>query len=162
MFARPFIDGIDFARNCRSLSGKFLLSELPRLSDLLFSNQGMLDYSLTGMAGSNGNPPMLILEVKAECCLTCQRCLGEMDYPVSLHRHFALYASGQSSAVDDETDEYDVIEAESELDVMVLIEDELLLSLPYAAKHPEGDCQSVVGVTKKLASPFAVLEKLKQ
>lgn len=162
MFARPFIDSLDFARNCRSLSGKFSLSELPRLSDLLASNRGILEYSLLGLASNKGNPPMLVLSLDAECFLTCQRCLGEMSYPVHLHRRFALQAHGQSSAVDDETDEYDVIEAESELDVLSLIEDELLLSLPYAAKHPEGDCQPIVEVTKKVSSPFAVLEKLKK
>jgi len=162
MFARPFINSLDFARNCRNISGKFSLSELPRLSDLLVSNHGVLEYSLLGLAANNGNPPMLVLAVEVECFLTCQRCLGEMSYPVHLHRRFALQENGHSSAVDDETDEYDVIEAESELNVMALIEDELLLSLPYAPKHPEGDCQSVIDVTKKLSSPFAVLEKLKQ
>jgi len=162
MFARPFIDSIDFARNCRSLSGKFPLGALPRLSDLLVSNQGDLEYSLRGWDGKNGSPPMLVLVVEVECILTCQRCLGEVVYPVHLNRQFALQEGANPFAVDDETDEYDVIEAESEMDVMALIEDELLLSLPFAAKHPDGECQPVIDVTKKLSSPFAVLEKLKR
>jgi uncharacterized protein len=162
MFARSFIDSIDFARNCRRLSGKIPLSALPRLSDLLVSNQGELEYSLHGLASKNGSPPMLVLVVDVECTLTCQRCLSEVIYPVHLHRQFALQEGANPFAVDDETDEYDVIEAETEMDVMALLEDELLLSLPYAAKHPEGECQPVIDVTKKLSSPFAVLEKLKR
>jgi uncharacterized metal-binding protein YceD (DUF177 family) len=41
----------------------------------------------------------------------------------------------------DNPDAPDVIEPEREFDVAALVEDEVLLSLPLAARHPEGACE---------------------
>ena len=143
------------------MSGEIPLVERPRLHDLLSSSQGLLSYTLRGLAGVNGKPPLMKLSVDGACALTCQRCLSELIYPVSINRQLALQDGSDRFAVDDETDAYDVIEAEAEMDVFALIEDELLLSLPYAPKHQDGKCRSAVEGLQKSSNPFAVLEKLK-
>jgi uncharacterized protein len=58
----------------------------------------------------------------------------------------------------------DMIEASAALDVAALVEDEVLLSLPLAPRHPEGMCESRVGQEEGAERPsaFAQLAALKQ
>lgn len=162
MFARPFIDSLDFSRNCEKLSGEIPLMELPRLADLLIFDQERLAYSLQGVAESHSQPPLLQLSVRLECKLVCQRCLGHLPFSLDLNRQFAVQKNLDPFSAEDADDAFDVIEAQSEMDVLALIEDEVLLSLPYAPKHPEGECRSALSDTDKPVSPFAVLAKLKR
>jgi uncharacterized protein len=49
------------------------------------------------------------------------------------------------------------------LDLLALIEDEVILSLPLAPRHDEGQCESVERrKSDEKPSPFAVLAKLKR
>jgi uncharacterized metal-binding protein YceD (DUF177 family) len=44
-----------------------------------------------------------------------------------------------------------------------LVEDEALLAIPYAARHPDGLCGTTVKIVDdRAASPFAVLADLKR
>ena len=40
MYARPFIDSLDFARKWREISGEMPIAELPRLQEMLDSSRG--------------------------------------------------------------------------------------------------------------------------
>ena len=62
----------------------------------------------------------------------------------------------------DEDDDMDAIEAEPQLDVLALIEEELLLDLPFAPRHADGKCATATNELQQKASPFAVLAGLKQ
>jgi uncharacterized protein len=54
----------------------------------------------------------------------------------------------------------DTLDASPELDVNALVEDEVLLSLPLAPRHPEGACESRFATqSQESASPRA-FEKL--
>ena len=56
-------------------------------------------------------------------------------------RTVALLAKseGEGDALDEDSDE-EVLVAAAPLDPLTLVEDELLLSLPYAPTHAEGEC----------------------
>jgi uncharacterized metal-binding protein YceD (DUF177 family) len=45
--------------------------------------------------------------------------------------------------------------------VVALVEDELLLGLPFAPMHPEGECAPATNDLQHKANPFAVLAGLK-
>jgi uncharacterized protein len=62
----------------------------------------------------------------------------------------------------EDDDEVDAIEAEPRLDVLALIEEELLLGLPFAPRHPDGECAPATNGLQQKASPFAVLAGLKK
>jgi uncharacterized protein len=159
MFARPFIDSVDFAQNGKELRGETGFAELPRLGDMLAKTDGTLSYIVRGYRKDDSN--MLEVSLQGACILRCQRCLGVMDYPVEIVSHLKLLPA-EKLAETEEDDEVDAIESESNLDVMALIEDELLLGLPFAPKHPEGKCASTTNDLQIKASPFAVLAELKK
>jgi uncharacterized protein len=134
---------------------------MPRLQDLLASPRGAVNFILRGMAGRDGNP-MLELELDGSCQMRCQRCLGEMTYPVKLVSHLLLVPENELDEFVDEEGEMDCIAADSHLDVQDLIEDEILLSLPFAPRHPAGVCRSAVNEFNSAGeNPFAVLSGLK-
>ncbi len=159
MFARPLIDSVDFARGGKGLRGEIGFSELPRLADVLARNDGNLSYEVQGYR--DGDREMLRLVLQGECVLRCQRCLGEMSYPVQIDSRLLLLPADRLDEVEDD-DEIEAIEADSKLDVLALIEEELLLELPFAPRHPDGACAPATGDTKHKASPFAVLAGLKK
>lgn len=162
MFARHFIDSLDFAHNGRELHGVVPLTEMPRLQDMLASPEGEISYFVRGLPDKDGKP-MLEVTVEGLCQLRCQRCLNGFEYSIKLFSRLQL---AQASELDEfsveENDEADSIVADKHLDVLSMIEEEILLSLPFAPKHPSGACQSVVeGKNQSAPHPFAALEGLK-
>ncbi len=159
MFARPFIDSVDFARKGKELRGEIAVSELSRLGDMLANSDGSLTYILRGIHEDGRD--MLEVALQGTCTLRCQRCLGGLEYPVNLVSRLLLLPADELEAVE-EDDDVDAIEAESRLDVVALIEEELLLALPFAPRHSEGECASAMKDLQRKASPFAVLAGLKK
>jgi len=163
MYARSFIDSLDFARNGQENSGEVPLVEMSRLLELLANPQGMLSYAIIGGVDNQGSP-FLNLSVNGCCQLSCQRCLESMDYQVKLNTHLLLRKQEELDALDEEIEEFDSILADIKLDVLNLLEDEVLLSLPIAPKHEPDTCKAA-GDKNGLAGenhPFATLEKLKR
>ncbi len=159
MFAQPFIDSTDFAKNGREMCGEILLAKLPRLADMLVNQGGALTYKLTGL--QEDNRYMLSLEVHGMCRLRCQRCLEALSYPVKIAARLQLLPQDRLDEVN-EADDVDGIEASQQLDVLALIEDEVLLGLPFAPRHEEGVCSPAVNSLQQSANPFAVLAGLKK
>jgi uncharacterized protein len=158
MFARPFIDSVDFARNGKEIRGEIALSELSRLGNMLAKSDGSLTYIVRGYREADRD--MLEVTLQGACTLRCQRCLGELEYPVNLASRLQLLPADRLDEAE-EDDEMDAIEAESRLDVVALIEEELLLALPFAPRHAEGECAPAAKDLQQKASPFAVLAGLK-
>jgi uncharacterized protein len=174
MSERRFIDSLDFANNNRELRGKVALAEMPRLQDKLVvpdvgfepGHKSEINYSLRGFHDINGRP---MLEVKLDglCQLQCQRCMQGLDYPLKLVSQLLLVQDWDESAVEEDDDDIDSILIDNHLDVLALFEEEILLNLPFAPRHPAGICRPVK--EGYLASekdqmennPFAVLSGLK-
>ena len=159
MFARPFIDSVDFARNGKEIRGVIAVSELPRLGDLLAKAEGLLTYIVSGFR--EGDSDMLGISLQGACTLRCQRCLGELEYPVDMTSRLLLLPADKLDEIEDD-DEVDAIEADPRLDVLALIEEEMLLELPFAPRHPDGECAPAMNDLQQKASPFAVLAGLKK
>jgi uncharacterized protein len=159
MFARPFIDSVDFARNGKEIRGEIAVSELSRLGDLLAKPGGLLTYIVSGFR--EGDSDMLGISLQGSCTLRCQRCLGELDYPVDMTSRLLLLPADKLDEVEDD-DDVDAIEAEPRLDVLALIEEELLLGLPFAPRHRDGECAPATNGLQQKASPFAVLAGFKK
>ncbi|HEX5337315.1 MAG TPA: YceD family protein [Gallionella sp.] len=165
MYARPFIDSLDFAKNGKQISGEVAVAELSRLLDELENPQGILSYTVRGGQDKQGTP-WLDVSISGTCQLRCQRCLGGLDHPVQLEERLLLRDQAGLDALDesDDEEEFDSILADTHLDVTGLLEEEILLSLPIAPRHEEGACQAADGENKQQEEPhpFAVLAKLKR
>jgi len=162
MFARNFIDSLDFAHNGRDLHGIAPLVEMSRLLDILADPVGELSYTVYGLPNGIGKP-MLEISVEGQCQLRCQRCLGGFTYPIKMFSRLQLASASElDDCTVDDNDEVDSIAAEKHLDVLNMIEEEILLNLPFAPKHPLGDCQSIVeALSRSEPGLFAVLASLK-
>lgn len=168
MFARPFIDSLDFAGNSRQISGEVPVAEMPRLLDALEDSRGILEYTVRGGADKQGRP-LLDVSITGNCRLRCQRCLGAMEHAVQIDTRLLLRDQASLDALDSdvaggEEEEFDSILADAHLDVLDLLEEEILLSLPIAPRHESGACQATeVGARhEEEQNPFAVLAKLKR
>jgi uncharacterized protein len=160
MAAPVVIDSLEFARTGEDLRGEVEVAALERLADALFDSGGQLVYRIHGNRDSHQRP-RLELSVDGAVNLKCQRCLGSFVYPVALQSSLlVLTASGGASNTD--IDDLDGVPADPHTNVHALVEDEVLLAIPYAPRHPEGQCTTEVKVKDdRPTSPFAVLANLK-
>ena len=131
------------------------------MADLLSDVDGKVSYVLHGVTGKDGSPQLALI-LDGVCHLRCQRCLNAMSYPIKLVSKLRLVAESQKDQTDIEDDEVDNISAEKHLDVLALLEEELLLSLPIAPKHMLGECQIATEGLSRSNNPFAVLAGLKK
>jgi uncharacterized protein len=160
MFARPFIDSVDFARNGKEIRGEIAVSALSRLADKLVKSDGSLTYIVSGYHEDGRD--ILELTLQGACTLKCQRCLSELEYAVNLVSRLWLLPADKLDDAEEDDDEMDAIEAEARLDVLALIEEELLLDLPFAPRHAEGECVPAASDLQQKVNPFAVLAGLKK
>lgn len=160
MNARPLIDSLSFARNGEEISGEFLIASLTRLHDSLTRKVGFIDFQVRGR--QENNQCFFEVSINGTLYLCCQRCLGELNFPLSIHVQLPVLAANVLAELSDNIEFEDAIEARQQLDVLALIEDEILLALPFAPKHDEASCQSALSSLKQSVSPFAALAILKQ
>jgi uncharacterized protein len=162
--AQAVIDSLEFARTGQSLSGSLPLPALTRLQDFLFDDRGEVRFEVRGGHDARRRP-VLTLEISGVLHLQCQRCLGALDYALELSSTVRLASGGgeaDAGGLDDAEDEW--IEASAALDVAELVEDEILLSLPYAPRHGEGQCPpgAKAAAGEKQGTAFAKLAALKR
>jgi uncharacterized protein len=108
--------------------------------------------------------PQLSLTVKGEVRLVCQRCLSPFTQPINAESRLVLVTDeAQAEATEERLDDesIDVIVASTAMDLLALVEDEALLSLPLSPRHEVCPEDSAAVVNSKLESPFAILKKLK-
>ncbi|SOD41229.1 YceD family protein [Nitrosovibrio sp. Nv4] len=139
MPVRLIIDPLDFARNAGAHHGKIALSELERLQDYLIGNDGELQYAVTGTLNRDARPVLQIV-VHGSINLQCQRCLGEFGHALDLQTDLLLAQNENELSRLDEDESVDCILAISDMDVLSLIEDEIILSLPISPRHGENQC----------------------
>ena len=161
MSAQAVIDSLEFAHTGQRMQGEVKVAQLTRLADSLFDAGGILRFSLAGGTDAEGRA-RLNLTVEGEIKLRCQRCLGSFDYPVAVESSLLVLtgnAGGETAVIDD----LDGVPADPHTEVRALIEDEVLLAIPFAPRHPEGQCSAAVKTIEgSAASAFAALAKLKQ
>ncbi|HYC45347.1 MAG TPA: YceD family protein [Burkholderiales bacterium] len=164
MSAAAVIDSLEFARGEQELRGSLSVASLKRLEDVLFDSQGTLEYTVRGSRDER-NRPLLVLEVTGALNLQCQRCLGRLEHDVRIASTLLLAPRGAPQDESDDPEGPDAIEASDGLDVGELVEDEVLLSLPLAPRHPEGTCESRLpreGAHGEPRNAFAKLASLKR
>ena len=153
------IDSLEFARTGQTLSGSVQISRLARLQDSLIDGLGELQYEVKGGHDARRRP-VLMLEVGGVLHLQCQRCLGMLNHPLRLSSTLLLASGGAAAADEFDAEDAEWIEASAALDVTGLIEDEVLLSLPYSPRHDEGLCRHGTDAMTADSAGRAVFAKL--
>jgi uncharacterized protein len=131
------VDPRRFCRDSKSWETQSDVSVFPRLAHEF--TQGALFCRVTGQTDQRGGMS-LQLAIRGEVELTCQRCLSGMRHSVQIER--TLYLARNETELErlDALPDGDAILVGEALDLVGLVEDEVLLSLPLAAMHAEGEC----------------------
>ena len=157
------VDGFEFCRLGEHLSGGTPVAAFERLSAEAADKTGEIRWSFKGGHHPKGFP-QLVMSVEGEVSLVCQRCLT--PYRESLASQTVLVLARDEVDADEteeklDDDSIDVIVGSTSLDLLQLVEDETLLSLPLSPKHENcpGDAPKLE--SGKPESPFSVLKTLK-
>jgi len=155
------IDSAAFAREGRHIAGIKPVGQFERLAEIVVADSGDVHFEITGFRDEDRNALFLDIVASATLMLRCERCLEAMPWPVQAEGRLLLVPPGEPLP-DEELDEeeFDPIHASTTLEVLPLVEDEILLALPYAPRHEQCDPPRPIGGTEK-KSPFAALEQLR-
>ena len=159
MSHQPVIDGFEFASAGAMQQGSMPISGFPRLRDQLASDAGEVAYRIEGRRDERGRPSLLV-SVRGTLQLRCQRCLEAMPFEVD-EQDLLVLAATQAEIDADPVDVQapDRVLAKKEMPLRELVEDELILALPYAPRHQGcGPGKGARGQEK--VSPFAGLRGL--
>ncbi len=160
MSHQPVIDGFEFASAGAAQQGVWPLSGFARLRELLTSDAGEVGYALRGTRDARGRPS-LRLSVRGTLPLRCQRCLEAMPFKVQAEELLVLAATqAEIDAEPADPSAPDRVVAGKEMAVRELIEDQLILELPYAPRHEL--CKGPETAADAGNSPFAGLRSLIQ
>lgn len=160
------------------LAGQVSLQKMERLAPETTGLQAdsMLDWQLRGelRPGADGSSDIWMhLEAGATLPLCCQRCMGEVAFPIALDRWYRFVATEDIALAEDDAAEEDLLVLEPQLDLLALLEDELLMAVPVVPMHERCPGQlasspdqnepheSEQGEEKR-PNPFAVLAQLKK
>jgi uncharacterized protein len=132
-------DAFRLARERGVVEGVLDVAQSERLYDRLAEGEGSVAWRIEGTTDGAGRPALAIVLAGA-VPLECQRCLEVFAAPIE-QRTLTLLArsEGEADALD-AGNEDEVLVADHPLDARALVEDELLLTLPFAPMHPEGQC----------------------
>ncbi|HSU21342.1 MAG TPA: DUF177 domain-containing protein [Variovorax sp.] len=181
------LDVIDFASTAATLAGEEPVSGFPRVAAELAGaaetapsapgatgapDVPSVRWTATGArrAGASGAvEPWLHLQADAVVPLICQRCLAPVDTALQVDRWFRFAPDEATAAVEDELADEDVLVAARDFALRELIEDELLMEIPFTPRHDV--CPQPVRLTAsdeafdegegERANPFAVLGSLR-
>lgn len=160
MSQRIVIDSLSFAREARILEGELPVAGFERIQDGLTENVGVIRYRIEGGLGGR-NRPQLHLQLDGVLSLCCQRCLEGIEYLLQVSNVLEFVGNEDELTQEEiEDDSRDFLPAQSEVDVVALIEDEIILDLPSAPRH-ESCVLPASAQDDPEDSPFAVLKGLR-
>jgi uncharacterized protein len=138
------------------------VAKLARISEHLLDREGMVNGSVA-LSREEGR---IVAEVglAAKLSLRCQRCMKPMLLPIESHSRVALVASeAEAEGVPPELET--ALAPEGRLRLADLVEEELLLAMPAAPRHP-GACpgeerkEEQESISQTTQRPFAGLGDL--
>lgn len=146
------------------------LTDIAQLADDGTDGCGAVWFEFKGSV-QQGRRARIWLKVQAVVTLVCQRCLKEMQFLVDETVEFELFGSQSRADASQVVDEVDPeapepLVVDGPVDLVALVEDQLILSIPYVPKHnqcePSKTSAGVPVEAVKRDSPFKVLEGLKR
>ena len=165
------IDPYKFARLGENLSGGIVVAQMKRLAASLDNDNGNVEFDLT--FGRKDRARVATGSFKAEVKMVCQRCLNQVNVPIGgdVQLEFVVVEEGEEPLSRLEDLGFDTVLVENDsLSLVELIEDEVILVLPFSPFHEKGKCSDNAIVEKLQVmnenpgrpNPFAVLAKLKK
>ncbi len=145
------------------------LADFARLAEEVGAQSGDLRVTLDFAIDAQGRR-VIRGRLEAELQLPCRRCLSPMAQQIESDFLLGMVTSDALAAELPSTHEPVLVEDE-QLNLLTVVEDELILSLPQVVYHDEADCEvsrdqltsgeDAAASGEPAASPFDVLRHLK-
>lgn len=168
---KQYIDTAELTRFGQEVRGQAPIARFERLTeDLPEQADTFVSWSVQGERNSAGQF-FLHLHVQGEVVLECQRCMSSLQWRLDFKNSLQVVRS--DTELEEAQDVYveglddtmvEAIAGSPRLDVLALVEDEIILGLPYVPKHdvcPTASDDDAETDPNPL-SPFAVLGQLKK
>ncbi|MBA2351979.1 MAG: YceD family protein [Burkholderiales bacterium] len=140
------ISALSFAISGQNSRGIIEVAALQRLHDQLHDYIGSVAYSITGACAAG--KPNLHVSVTGMLNVRCERCLEPFAYKIVISSNLTPVQHALPDLMD-EDDTVESIPAEDMIDVIALVEEEILLSLPIAPRHETNVCSAAGAATKR-------------
>jgi uncharacterized protein len=142
-------DAYRLAREGGVLEGTLDVLASDRLADRVAEPEddtavSVVAWRVAGTTDSVGRPALEI-DLDGQVPVICQRCLSPFAFPVSQRTVAVLAKSEEEADALDAQSDGEVLVADHPLVAAELVEDELLLTLPYAPMHEPGACEAAAG-----------------
>ena len=148
-------------------SGSIAVSKLGRLQGFLQDSSGETQVEIQFGHDEQGIP-LLRGQCQAQVHMTCQRCMNPVEVDVQTSFELGIVFSDEKAKHLPKQYEPIITDGDS-LELLPVIEDEMILSLPMFAYHHECDDNSLKAEKEPLpveteapSNPFSVLEQLKK
>lgn len=158
------IDTASFTARQETLGGRIplaCLDERVSAHELLAERDGEVHYRIRG-GTDRLRRPFLDLAVNARLQLVCQHCLKPVAYDVDDDARLVLFpdeSTLETALAEDE--EADGMVYAAEIDALPLLEDQLLMALPFAPRHDDCENPALADINQDQPNPFARLAGLK-
>lgn len=108
--------------------------------------------------------PFMEVKIRGRIAIACQRCLDPMALELEIQKTYVfLRTEVEADQFPMDRDDEEAMVASTHFNLLEAIEDEILLALPHAPKHPVGQCQlRQIGADLEKPNPFKVLKNLKK
>jgi len=127
------------------------LERFERVAPQLAATQGVVSGSVA-LAREEGRIVAEVV-VTAQVQLRCQRCLAPMPWPVQSTSRVALLES-EAAAAEVPAELETALVPDGRMRLADLVEEELLLALPAAPRHPDAECPALrEGKQEEFAEP---------
>ena len=142
--------------------GDLAPGDLPRLEDALANGKGALHYKLSARLDPRRRRVVSCI-IEGFVFLTCQSTLEAFRHGISIDDRLVLVNDeSELPPIEEESDAEDYLVADETLDVLDLVEDAVLLSLPMVPRKPGLEEPQEKKPAERAASPFAALAGLKK
>lgn len=133
------IEPLALTKRGATLQGKLALEQMTRLHDLVTKTSGDVDVKLSFDQGKF-LPPCVSGQIQATLMVECVRCGQEFEYKVDLHPNLRIVRNDEQ-AKNLEGQQEPLLLEEDTVNLVKLVEDEILLSLPMLIRHEDNECQ---------------------
>ncbi|WP_010324064.1 YceD family protein [Marinobacterium stanieri] len=149
-----------------ALAGTAAIAAMPRLASNLVTDEGVVDVDLQ-FAKDEQNLCILTGHAHGSVLMTCQRCLEPVKVVVNAEFNLAVALTDEQAKHLPRSYDPLIIETD-EIELLPVIEDELMLSLPLVPYHDDCSIQTSFGdaetarTQEEKPNPFSVLAQLKK
>ena len=147
------------------ITGIVEISAMPRLASFLCSEQGAVDVTLE-FAVDEQHLRTVTGTAKGQVLMTCQRCLEPVSIDVEATFNLAVVLNDEQARNLPRYFDPLLVE-EEDVELLPIVEDELILSLPSVPKHVDCSVKTswgeseTVRLQQEKPNPFSVLASLK-